>query len=243
MRLDIWLVVNGHFETRQRAQHAIKKGLVHINGEVTHKPSMAVDDSFIITVTGNTVRYVSQGGMKLEKAIRHFEIEFEHKRVLDAGASTGGFTDCALQHGASKVYAVDVGSEQLVQSLREHQKVLFRENFDIRDINLSHLDESEVDIIVADISFVSLTLVIPTLKSLVKSGGLMLLLIKPQFELEEKINLKRGIVKNKALQERAIHRVVDFAKMNGLIEMGVVPTDVENEQKKNVEFLALFRKP
>ena len=242
MRLDVFLVKNAHFPSRQRAQLAIKSGQVHCNGQPVTKPSHPVQPADEITVTGDPLRYVSQGGLKLEKAIRHFNLDFSGKRVLDAGASTGGFTDCALQHGAAKVYAVDVGTSQLVAPLLNHPKVAVFENLDVRHITLAHLDGQPVDFVVADLSFISLTHVLPAFFPLVKKGGQLVLLVKPQFEMENRKALKRGIVKDAKLREKAVRRVVDCAESLGLEFIGKVETDVEDAGRKNVEFLAVFKK-
>jgi 23S rRNA (cytidine1920-2'-O)/16S rRNA (cytidine1409-2'-O)-methyltransferase len=242
MRLDIYLVKNAHFPSRQRAQQAVKSGLVLVNGQAVSKPSHPVEPEDEITVTGDPLRYVSQGGLKLEKAIRHFNLNFSEKRILDAGASTGGFTDCALQHGATKIYAVDVGTSQLVEPLLTHSGVAVFENLDVRQITLDHLDNELVDFIVADLSFISLTHVLPAFFPLVKNGGQMVVLIKPQFEMENRKALKRGIVKDPKQRGNAVRRVVDCAENLGLKFIGKVETDVEDVRKKNVEYLAVFAK-
>ncbi len=241
MRIDAWLVQNGHFGSRQRAQMAIKAGQVFCNGQLIEKSAFTVNPNDAITVTGDPLRYVSQGGLKLERAIRHFQLDFQGKRVLDAGASTGGFTDCALQHGAAKLYAVDTGSGQLATSLRSHPQVVFYENLDVRRLSLELLDGEEVDAIVSDLSFISLTHVLPSFPPLLKPGGFLVLLIKPQFELEQRISLKGGIVKDEKLRQKAIKRVLDCAQALGFRQAGIVQTDVEEEGKKNVEYLALLK--
>jgi 23S rRNA (cytidine1920-2'-O)/16S rRNA (cytidine1409-2'-O)-methyltransferase len=236
MRIDAWLVQNGHFDSRQRAQMAIKAGQVFCNGKLIDKAAFAVKPTDAITVAGDPLRYVSQGGLKLEKAIRHFQLDFQGKRVLDAGASTGGFTDCALQHGAAQVYAVDTGSGQLAASLRQHPQVVFYENFDVRRLALEQLGGEKVDAIVADLSFISLTHVLPAFPPLLQPGGFLLLLVKPQFELEQRLSLKGGIVKDEKLRTQAVKRVLECAKALDFQQRGLETTDVE-DGKKNVEYL------
>jgi 23S rRNA (cytidine1920-2'-O)/16S rRNA (cytidine1409-2'-O)-methyltransferase len=240
MRIDSWLVQQGYFESRQRAQLAIKSGQVWCKGEKVRRPSHVVQPEEAIEVKGSPLPYVSLGGLKLEKAIHEFHLDFAHKRVLDAGASTGGFTDCALQHGAAKVYAVDVGSGQLAHSLRTHPHVVFYENFDVRQLTLEKLDGEKVDAIVCDVSFISLTNVLPVFPALLKPDGFILLLIKPQFEMEQRMTLKGGIVKNPAMRQQAVQRVIACAQSLGFQLLGLTETEVDT-QKKNLEFLVWMK--
>lgn len=240
MRLDTWLTQLGHFQSRQKAQIAIKAGLVLVDGEVVTKPSFVISSSHKVELTGKGLKYVSRGGLKLEKAIKHFGLNFSNKRVLDAGASAGGFTDCALQHGAHKVYAVDIGSDQLDNSLRNNPKVICYENTDIRQLTLTTLDNQQVDIVVADLSFISLTHILPHLHPLMHPNGFLIALIKPQFELEQRKKLKRGIVTDQNQREGAINRVVESASKYSFFLKGLVNTDVEDERKKNLEYMAMF---
>lgn len=238
MRLDTWLVQHGFFDSRQRAQMAIKAAKVYVSGQLAVKSSLAVRPDDRVEVTGDPLRYVSRGGLKLEKAIRTFHLDFTEKKVLDAGASTGGFTDCALQHGAAKIFAADVGSDQLAPSLRTHPQVVFYENFDVREITLEQLGGEPVDAIVSDLSFISLTHILPAFPPLLRSDGFLVLLIKPQFELEQRTALKGGIVKDPALRRQALQRVLACAESLGFQLKGLTETDVEEEGRKNIEFLA-----
>ncbi len=240
MRLDAWLTKNGYFSSRQKAQFAIKAEGVLVNGKVVSKVSHNIEAGDKVEFNGQSLGYVSRGGLKLEKAIRHFNLDFNGKRVLDAGASTGGFTDCSLQQGASLVYAIDIGSGQLDISLRQNPQVHCHENTDIRNITLELLQNEPVDIIVADLSFISLTQVLPCFKPLLVPNGFLLALIKPQFEMVHKQRLKRGVVKDHALREAAIRRVTTAAAQHRFLLKGLVETDVEDEKKKNIEYLALF---
>jgi 23S rRNA (cytidine1920-2'-O)/16S rRNA (cytidine1409-2'-O)-methyltransferase len=240
MRLDVWLVKNGLFETRHKAQMAIKSGSIQVDGQIEIKSSSVVKPGNEIIVLGRTLHYVSRGGIKLEKAIRHFNLDFKGAKVLDIGASTGGFTDCVLQFGASMVFAVDVGSEQLAPSLRSNPKVISKENMDFRKLSLESIDNEPVDIAVGDLSFISLTRIIPFIPPFLKQGGQVILLIKPQFELESRHALKKGIVKDKQLQEQAISRVVKCAGDYGLRHVAIIETDIDDPSRKNLEYLALF---
>lgn len=237
IRIDSWLVQNGFFDSRERAQLAIREGKVLCNGKLASKPSQNVQPGDSIEVAGDPLPYVSRGGLKLEKAIRVFQLDFSNKKVLDAGASTGGFTDCALKQGAAKVYAVDVGSDQLAASLRTHPQVVFYENFDVRQLSLEQLEGEQVDVIVCDVSFISLTHILPAFPPLLKPGGFIVLLIKPQFELEQRTALKGGIVKDPALRKQAVEKVLSLAQSLDFQLKGLTATDVE-EGKKNVEYLA-----
>lgn len=240
MRLDAWLAQNGYFPSRQKAQLAIKAGHVRVNDQVITKASFQVQSSDVVRIVGQALRYVSQGGQKLEKAIRHFKLDLTGKRVLDAGASTGGFTDCSLQHGAQVVYAVDIGTDQLDGALRKDPRVHCYEKTDIRKISLQLLDDEPVEVIVADLSFISLTQVLPVFRLLLAPSGFLLALIKPQFELEQKIRFKKGIIKDNKLRQAALQRVIETAEEYGFSLQGLVETDVADENKKNLEYLALF---
>ncbi|MCC6723780.1 MAG: TlyA family RNA methyltransferase [Saprospiraceae bacterium] len=242
MRIDTWLVQNGHFASRERAHLALKAGRVMSNGRPVGKPSHEVQPSDKVEVKGDPLPYVSRGGLKLQKAIRTFQIDFQGLTVLDVGASTGGFTDCALQHGAAKVVAVDVGTSQLVASLRNDPRVVFYEDQDVRKLSLEQMGGQPADALVCDVSFISLTHVLPAFPSLLKPGGFAVLLIKPQFELEQRRALKGGIVKEEKLRQQAIRRVLDCALGLGFRQAGLVETDVEAEGKKNLEYLVLLHR-
>jgi 23S rRNA (cytidine1920-2'-O)/16S rRNA (cytidine1409-2'-O)-methyltransferase len=239
-RLDILLVSRGLLPSRERAQMAIEQGQVTVNGSAADKPSQKLDEDVVVELKGTPLRYVSRGGLKLEKALTHFQLNFTDKRVLDAGASTGGFTDCALQHGAAKVYAVDVGTAQLDDSLRRHPSVVSYENTNFKDIDLSLLDNEAVDCIVADLSFVSIKLFFPMFKKWLSPDGFIIVLIKPQFELSEKQRLKKGILKNNTQRAQIVNDVVKAAEGSGFQLIGSVPTDADGQQK-NIEYLAYFR--
>jgi 23S rRNA (cytidine1920-2'-O)/16S rRNA (cytidine1409-2'-O)-methyltransferase len=213
---------------------------VSYKGQPVLKPAFEVQDEAAVSVEGDPLRYASRGGLKLERAIQSFQLDFSGKTVLDAGASTGGFTDCALLHGAAKVYAVDVGTGQLADFLRRDPRVSCHEKTDIRQLSLEQLGGHQVDAIICDLSFISLTLVLPAFPLLLRADGWVVALVKPQFELTQRTSLKGGIVKDARLREQALQRVLECAASLGFRLQGVVETEVEDGFKKNVEFLTWF---
>ena len=201
-RLDILLVEEGFFDTVEKAKRAIMAGNVIINEKKIDKCGtiIKVNDDLNIRVKGHTCPYVSRGGYKLEKAIKSFNMDFNNKTVLDVGSSTGGFTDCALQNGANYVYAVDVGTNQLDYKLRNNIKVKSIENMHIKDLKKEDVDMSKIDIIVMDVSFISITKIIPDLIKFFNEDTVLMALIKPQFEVE-----KTEIAKKKHRKHRSRH--------------------------------------
>jgi 23S rRNA (cytidine1920-2'-O)/16S rRNA (cytidine1409-2'-O)-methyltransferase len=242
MRLDSWLVQHNIIESREKAHLEIQAGNIHVNQKVATKAAYPVKETDVVELVSLHLRYVSKGGMKLERAIQSFDLDFEGKTVLDIGASTGGFTDCALQHGAAKVYTIDVGSNQLYPSLRENPKICCYEETDIRHLTLAQLDNTPVDAIVIDVSFISLSLVFPHLAPFLKADGWIVALIKPQFEQDVRIKVKKGIINDARLQQQAILRVKGTAKEHGFHCLQMVETLVSEKDRKNVEFLGLWKK-
>ncbi len=240
-RLDKYLTDSGHFTSREKSADAIRGGQVLVNGNVIKKPAFKVSEADEINILTSGRVYVSKGGYKLEKAIREFDIDFTGKTILDAGASTGGFTDCALQHGASLVVAVDVGTNQLVKELRENEKVFSMENTDIRELTSAQMPCPVFDIVVADLSFISLEKVLDPLMKFCKQGGELVLLVKPQFELMERKNLKNGIVKDARIRKAALERVMTLIEKKCPASIQVTETDVPDEAMKNIEYLIYFR--
>lgn len=240
-RLDIALVQRGLAPSRERARMAVAQGLVTINGAPASKVAQLVGESDVVVVSEPPLRYVSRGGLKLEKAIREFGISLEGALVLDIGASTGGFTDCALQHGARHVTAIDVGSGQLAASLRDHPQVLSLEKTDVRELSVATLPFGPVDWIVMDLSFISLEYVFPLLAPFLKPDGKVLALVKPQFELGAKMRLKNGIVKDEKLQRQALEQVKTAAQAHGFHLALQTATDADGIQR-NKEYLALFHR-
>ena len=224
------------------AKRLILAGEVRVEGlQGNLKPGQKVEEDAEVVIK-NRPRYVSRGGLKIEKAIEHFEISPSGKVVLDAGASTGGFTDCVLQHGAEKVYAFDVGKNQLAWKIRQDPRVVSREGFNIRHMEPSDLPEA-VDLIVIDVSFISLTLILGPVFDVLKPDGDVLCLIKPQFELRKEQVGKGGIVRERSLHEEAVEKIRSFVvdemgkSWQGFTESPINGTD------GNVEFLAWLKHP
>lgn len=237
LRLDVALVRRGLAPSRERAQEAIAAGLVLINGRPGAKPAIKVSDEDQLEVTGDPIGYVGRGGLKLEGAMDHFRIDPAGLVCMDVGASTGGFTDCLLQRGARLVYAVDVGRDQLHQDLRQDPRVVVMEETDIRTV--TSLPEAP-QLVSIDVSFISLTLVLPAVTRLMAKDGLIVALIKPQFEVGPKGVGKRGVVKDPRQHRAAIDRVLESAASLGLHPSEVIPSPVLGTEG-NKEFLATFR--
>lgn len=237
-RLDILLVELGYIETREKAKREIMAGNVLINNKVESKAGHQFKEEDLKFVEiKNKLKYVSRGGLKLEKAIEHWNLDFNNKIVLDVGASTGGFTDCALKNGALKVYANDVGTNQLAYSLRVNEKVISLEQTHIKDLIL----DEKVDFIVIDVSFISLTKVIPHLDKFLNKDAKIIALIKPQFEVgREKIS-NNGIVKEPKYHEEAITKVISCIKELGYEVNSVIDSPITGT-KGNKEFLINFKR-
>jgi 23S rRNA (cytidine1920-2'-O)/16S rRNA (cytidine1409-2'-O)-methyltransferase len=235
-RLDHLLVARGLCESREKGKRLILAGDVLVNDEPITKAGHLVPEDAEIRIKAQP-KYVSRGGFKMEGALEHFGIDVSGMTCLDVGASTGGFTDCLLQRGAVKVHAFDVGTNQLVWKLRSDPRVISRENYNVRHLNKEDVPDP-VDLIVADVSFISLTLVLPPAFQTLKSGGQAVVLIKPQFELSKEEIGRGGIVREKALHEKACKKIEDFARSQpgwawrGLMESPIQGTD------GNREFLA-----
>ena len=211
-RLDVALTDRGLAKSRNVAQTLIKNGQITVNGRLVNKASFAVEDTDLIELMGDLPRYVGRGGEKLEKAVEVFGIALDGCVCLDVGASTGGFTDCMLQKGAEKVYAVDVGTNQLDQKLRADGRVISLEQLDIRKAT----DEiPPVDFTAIDVSFISLKLILPEVKRFLKPGKTFVALVKPQFEAGRKYLSKNGVVKDKTVQEKVLADIKEFAAMEG----------------------------
>ncbi len=240
MRLDVYLVNNQFFASREQAKVNIAKGNVLVNGARAKKPSQEVHANDKIEVSGdNVVKYVSRGGLKLEKALREFGIDCKGLLALDVGSSTGGFTHCLLLHGAKKVYAVDVGTQQLDESLRNHSQVVSIENKNIKDLSTEEVDGNSFNLVVADLSFVSLTKVIRYFIPFLDPTGVIIALIKPQFEVGLSAIGKNGIVKNPRHHITAIKNVVDEAVKHELFANKLISSPLI-ERFKNIEYLVLF---
>ena len=240
-RLDLILVDRNYFETREKAKREIMVGNVIVNDKVETKPGTHFrDDEKLQIKVKDRLKYVSRGGLKLEKAINHWNINLNNKRVLDIGASTGGFTDCSLQNGAEYVYSVDVGTNQLDWKLRQDARVKSLEETHIKNLTLELLDNKKVDFIVIDVSFISLTKVIPYLNKFIIENGIILMLIKPQFEVgKEKIG-RNGIVIEEKYHDEAIKKIVNCIIENNYELIEIIDSPITGT-KGNKEFLILIK--
>ena len=240
IRLDLALVQSGLCPSREQAKRLIMAGEVMLGDEVISKPGWLVRADAQLKVK-TPPRFVSRGGLKLEGALDHFGIDITGLIGMDVGASTGGFTDCLLQRGAIKVYAFDVGTNQMVWKLRSDPRVICRENFNVRHLQPADVPET-VDIIVADVSFISLTLVLPGALSVLKTGGQALVLVKPQFELSRDEVGKGGIVREPELHAKACTRIRSFVENQTKLEwLGITESSIQGTDG-NREFLAWFSK-
>jgi 23S rRNA (cytidine1920-2'-O)/16S rRNA (cytidine1409-2'-O)-methyltransferase len=235
IRIDRLLVERGMVDSRERAQAIIFAGQVLANGRKLDKAGALVPEDADIRILGDMLPYVSRGGLKLEAALEKFAVVVEGKTALDVGASTGGFTDCLLQRGVVKVYAVDVGYGQIAWKIRQDPRVVTIERTNIRTMDQSFIREP-IDIAVIDVSFISLEKVIPAILSYLKPQSELIALIKPQFEVGKEEVGKGGIVRDQAAREAAVNRIVEFTKKLGLDVQGVVPSPITG-QDGNQEYL------
>lgn len=235
LRLDRLLVERGIVESRERGQAMILAGQVLVNGQKVEKAGALVPEDADIRILGQPMPYVSRGGLKLEAALREFKITVTGRTAIDVGASTGGFTDCLLQHGCRKVYAVDVGYGQLAWKLRQDPRVISIERTNIREINPALIPEL-LDIAVIDASFISLEKVIPPVLPFLARDGEIIALIKPQFEVGKGQVGKGGIVRDETARKAVVERIVEFVREQGLEVKGVIPSPITG-QDGNVEFL------
>ena len=239
-RLDILLVRGGFFASREKAKTTIMAGQVYVNGQKEDKAGMKFDVDSVLEVRGKTLPYVSRGGLKLEKAVQSFDLNLEGLVCMDVGASTGGFTDCMLQNGAIRVYAIDVGHGQLAWKLREDDRVICMERFNARQLSPEDLPE-QVSFSSIDVSFISLKLILEPVMSVLKEGGRIVSLIKPQFEAgREKVG-KKGVVRDPKVHEEVITEVISYAAKIGLTPEGLTFSPVTGPEG-NIEYLACFRK-
>ena len=235
-RLDVLLVERGYAETRTKAQAIIMSGLVYVQGQKSDKPGTSFEESVDIEVRTGGCPYVSRGGLKLEKALRDFGVDPTGYVCSDSGASTGGFTDCLLQQGAQKVFAIDVGYGQLDWKIRSDPRVVVMERTNIRYVTPEQLGEP-LDLSVVDVSFISLKIVLPVIKTLLKSTGQVLCLIKPQFEAgKEKVG-KKGVVRDSAVHKEVLDQFVAHVTEAGFKILGMTFSPVKGPEG-NIEFLA-----
>ena len=235
-RLDVLLVSLGLAESRAKAQATIMAGEVYVNGQKADKSGMEVDITANVEVRGSACPYVSRGGLKLEKALRNFGVDPTGYVCSDSGASTGGFTDCLLQQGASKVFAIDVGYGQLAWKIRNDPRVVVMERTNIRYVTPEGLGEP-LDLSVIDVSFISLGLVLPVVKTLLKPTGQVLCLIKPQFEAGKDKVGKKGVVRDPAVHEEVLQNFISLAKSLDFTIRNLTFSPVKGPEG-NIEFLA-----
>lgn len=235
-RLDILLTELGYCDSRSKAQAIIMSGLVYVDGQKADKPGTSYEETASIEVRGAACPYVSRGGLKLEKALRNFGVKPEGYVCSDSGASTGGFTDCLLQQGAKKVFAIDVGYGQLDWKIRSDERVVVMERTNIRYVTPEQLGE-QLDLSVVDVSFISLKIVLPAIQALLKPTGQVICLIKPQFEAgKEKVG-KKGVVRDPQTHREVLEQFIELAHNLNFKIMGLTFSPVKGPEG-NIEFLA-----
>lgn len=239
-RLDVLLVNRGFAPSREKAKAIIMSGNVFVDGQREDKAGASFADSVLIEIKGNMLKYVSRGGLKLEKAMEVFAIDVTDKICMDVGASTGGFTDCMLQNGAKKVYSIDVGHGQFAWKLRQDERVVCMERTNIRYVTADEVPEA-IAFASIDVSFISLTKVLPPVRELMKKDGEIICLIKPQFEAgREKVG-KKGVVREKSVHREVIENVIEFAKNNGFSIQNLDFSPIKGPEG-NIEYLLYIKK-
>lgn len=239
-RLDVLLVERGLAETREKAKRSIMAGLVYTNEERLDKPGEKVKVDIPLMIKGNALPYVSRGGLKLEKALKVFDVSVKDKIMLDIGASTGGFTDCALQNGAKMTYALDVGYNQLAWKLRQDERVVVMERTNFRYVTPADLAGDMPNFATIDVSFISLKLILPVLKTLLVPGSDIVALVKPQFEAGREQVGKKGIVRDEKVHVQVVNKIVDFALEQGFNAVNLSFSPITGGDG-NIEFLLHLR--
>ena len=240
-RLDVLLVSRGLAESREKAKAIIMSGSVFVNGQREDKAGAAFDEEEAeITVKGNPLKYVSRGGYKLEKAMEEFGLDLEGRVCMDIGSSTGGFTDCMLQNGAAKVYAIDAGRGQLAWKLRSDERVVCMEKTNFRYVTKDMI-EDEIEFASADVSFISLDKILPAAYPLLAEGAGMVCLIKPQFEAGREQVGKKGVVRDRKVHEEVIERIIDVAAEDGFAPTGLTYSPIRGPEG-NIEYLLKLEK-
>ena len=237
-RLDVLITKRGLLPSREKAKSYIMSGVVYVNGQKEDKPGMQVEDDVKIHIR-EKMKYVSRGGYKLEKAMEVFPISLNGKITMDVGASTGGFTDCMLQNGAKKVYAVDVGYGQLAWSLRQDPKVISMEKTNIRYVTRDQIVD-DIDFISIDVSFISLTKILQPLQGLLKKEGEIVALVKPQFEAGRENVGKKGVVRDPKVHEQVIEMVLTYARKIGYGVFGIDYSPIKGPEG-NIEYLIYLK--
>ena len=239
-RLDVLLVRNGFFSSREKAKATIMAGCVYVDGQKEDKAGMKYDTDSRIEVRGHALRYVSRGGLKLEKAVSQFGLDLAGKVCMDIGASTGGFTDCMLQSGAVKVYSIDVGHGQLDWKLRNDPRVVCMERFNARELSPEDLPQVP-DFASIDVSFISLRLILGPVWNVLSEGGSVAALIKPQFEAGRDKVGRKGVVRDPAVHEEVIRNVLGYARETGFSCAGLTFSPITGPEG-NIEYLAFLKK-
>jgi 23S rRNA (cytidine1920-2'-O)/16S rRNA (cytidine1409-2'-O)-methyltransferase len=239
-RLDVLLVERGLAETREKAKRSIMAGLVYSNEERLDKPGEKVKVDIPLMIKGKVLPYVSRGGLKLEKALKVFEVTVKDKIMLDIGASTGGFTDCALQNGAKMSYALDVGYNQLAWKLRQDERVVVMERTNFRYVTAKDLAGEMPNFATIDVSFISLKLILPVLKTLLVPDSDIVALVKPQFEAGREQVGKKGIVREEKVHLQVVNKIVDFALEQGFNVVNLSFSPITGGDG-NIEFLLHLR--
>lgn len=239
-RLDVLLVEQGLADSREKAKAIIMSGIVYVDNNKEDKAGTTFEETAKVEVRGNTLKYVSRGGLKLEKAMNNFGVTLDGKVCMDVGASTGGFTDCMLQNGAVKVYSVDVGHGQLAWKLRNDERVVCMEKTNIRYVTPEDIDD-RVEFASIDVSFISLTKVLPAVKELMTENGEMVCLIKPQFEAgREKVG-KKGVVRELSTHIEVVQMIVDYVRNNGFRTLDLSYSPIKGPEG-NIEYLLYMTK-
>ncbi len=240
IRLDVALVEKGFAESREKAKAMIMAGIVFVNNQKSDKAGNTVKDDDIIDVRGETLKYVSRGGLKLEKAVSAFDLDLKDYVCADIGASTGGFTDCMLQNGAKKVYAIDVGYGQLAWKLRTDDRVVNLERTNFRYVTEEQIPE-KLDFASVDVSFISLSLILPVMHNLLKDNGRAVCLIKPQFEAGKENVGKKGVVREKSVHIAVVEKICNLVLESGFSLLGLDFSPVKGPEG-NIEYLCYIMK-
>ena len=240
LRLDIALVEQGFAESREKAKALIMAGIVFVNNQKSDKAGNTVKPDDIIEIRGETLKYVSRGGLKLEKAVKCFNLNLDGFICADIGASTGGFTDCMLQNGAKKVYSIDVGYGQLAWKLRTDERVINLERTNFRYVTEQEVPD-KLDFASVDVSFISLSLILPVMRNLLKDNATAVCLIKPQFEAGKENVGKKGVVREKTVHIAVIDKIINLALQSGFSLLGLDFSPVKGPEG-NIEYLCYFQK-
>ncbi len=239
-RLDVLVYEAGLAESREKAKALIMSGIIYVDNQKSDKPGTTYPETVHIELRGNKLPYASRGGLKLEKALKVFPIDLKDKVTMDIGASHGGFTDCMLQNGAKRVYAIDVGYGQLVWKLRNDDRVINLERTNVRYITREQVPD-EIDFFSVDVSFISLCLVLPAARPLLKEGGEAVCLIKPQFEAGRENVGKKGVVRDKKIHAEVIRKIYNFCLENGFSVLDLDYSPIKGPEG-NIEYLIYLRK-